>query len=104
MNKIHISIKKKLLLLLALSPSILLAQENYKIKGQMSLIGAPSKVFLVYLNNGKLIEDSTIVSNGAFMFSGQIQDITYATLYLDYKGVGIRKMDREFPTINMYIW
>ncbi|WP_159452576.1 TlpA disulfide reductase family protein [Pedobacter nyackensis] len=89
--------KKLLLLLLALLPSVLLAQENYTIKGQMSQIGSPSKVFLVYMNNGKLIEDSLTISNGAFMFSGQIQDITYATLYLDYKGVGIRKMDREFP-------
>ncbi|MBT2563118.1 AhpC/TSA family protein [Pedobacter sp. ISL-68] len=89
--------KKILLLLLALSPSVLLAQENYKIKGQMTQIESPSKVFLVYVINGKIKEDSSTVSHGSFMFSGQVPDITYATLYLDYKGVGIRKMDREFP-------
>ena len=81
--------------MLAIAPAVTFAQENYVIKGKVGAVSAPSKIFLTYRADGKTISDSTAITGGVLQFSGQVADITGATLVLDYKGVGIMNLDRK---------
>jgi peroxiredoxin len=86
---------KKLILALLLSPLFLQAQQNFKIQGKIGNIGSPAKVFLTYSKEGTQVADSALLRDGAFSFSGSTELITYATLVLDYKGVGISNLNRK---------
>jgi len=81
--------------MLAVSPAVLFAQEKYTIKGKVGSVNPPSKIFLSYSADGKRVSDSTTIKNGVFQFSGEVKDITQATLLLDYKGIGIMNIDRK---------
>ena len=74
---------------------MLFAQENFVIKGKVGHINIPSKIFLTYREGTNTITDSSAVKDGAFDFKGQVKDITYASLVVDYKGVGIQNLDRK---------
>ena len=87
--------KKLILLALVAAPSLLFAQENFVIKGKVGHINTPSKIFLSYREGTNTITDSSAVKDGAFDFKGQVKDITYASLVVDYKGVGIQNLDRK---------
>ncbi|WP_207533808.1 TlpA disulfide reductase family protein [Desertivirga arenae] len=86
---------KKLIFTLLLSPLFLQAQQNFKIQGKIANIGSPAKVFLTYSKEGAQVADSALLKDGAFSFSGTTDLITYATLVLDYKGVGIGNLNRK---------
>jgi peroxiredoxin len=87
--------KKLILFMLAASPAVLFAQEKYVIKGKVGSVNPPSKIFLTYSADGKRVADSTAIKNGVFQFSGEVKDITQATLLVDYKGIGIMNIDRK---------
>jgi peroxiredoxin len=87
--------KKIFLLMLAAAPAALFAQEKYTIKGTVGSISAPAKMFLTHRDGANTITDSTSIAKGAFTFSGEVKDITRATLLVDYKGVGIQNLDRN---------
>lgn len=89
--------KKLILLALLTVPSLLFAQENFTIKGKISSVSAPAKIFLTYREGTNTITDSSAIKHGTFNFKGQVKDITYATLVMDYKGVGIQSLDRKKP-------
>ncbi|WP_207422012.1 TlpA disulfide reductase family protein [Desertivirga brevis] len=86
---------KKLIFTLLLSPLLLHAQQNFKIQGKVGNIGSPAKIFLTYSKEGAQVADSALLRDGAFSFSGTTDLITYATLVLDYKGVGISNLNRK---------
>jgi peroxiredoxin len=87
--------KKLILFMLTVSPAVLFAQEKYTIKGKVGSVNPPSKIFLSYSADGKRMTDSTAIKNGVFQFSGEVKEITQATLLLDYKGIGIMNIDRK---------
>lgn len=88
--------KKALLTLLAGLPAFVFAQTTYTIKGKVGNINAPAKVFLSYRDEARQsIVDSALVKDGAFTFSGTVNDVTPATLVLDAKGVGYANLDRK---------
>jgi len=91
----YYNMKKQLLSALALLPALAFAQEKYTIKGKVSGVDAPAKIFLTYRADGNNMADSTAVKNGEFQFAGQVKDITRATLVLDHKGVGLNSLDRK---------
>lgn len=86
---------KKFILALLLSPLFLQAQQNFKIQGKIGNIGSPAKIFLTYSKEGAQVADSALLKDGSFSFSGTTDLITYATLVLDYKGVGISNLNRK---------
>jgi peroxiredoxin len=89
--------KKLLLLVMAALPSVLFAQENFVIKGKVGTVTTPAKVFLMYRQDANTITDSALVNNGNFDFKGQVKDITFARLIMDYKGVSVQNLDRKSP-------
>lgn len=102
---IYIIMKKIILLALALAPAALFAQEKYQIEGKVASVSAPAKIFLTYRIDGKSMTDSAVIKNGAFTFTGEVKDITPATLLLDYKGVGIKNIDRKVKSdvLSVYL-
>jgi peroxiredoxin len=87
--------KKLILLALLAAPSLLFAQEKFVIKGKLGSIDAPAKVFLMYREGTNNITDSSAIKKGEFNFAGHVADITRATLVVDYKGVGMQKLERS---------
>jgi len=96
---------KKLILTLLLSPFLAKAQQNFKIQGQIGHIGSPAKIFLAYSKDGAQVADSASLKDGVFSFSGKTDLITYATLVLDYKGVGIGNLNRKtkIDVLSIYL-
>ncbi|MXV49422.1 redoxin domain-containing protein [Pedobacter sp. HMF7647] len=80
---------------LVLVPSVLLAQQNYVLKGKVGKLNSPSKLFLTYSESGERQVDSALLKDGSFEFKGTVQNITQAALVVDYKGVGIANLDRK---------
>jgi len=76
--------KKLTSLLLAIVPVMALAQENYTIKAQIAPSIGATRALLSFRTGGKIVSDSTTVTNGAFTFSGQVPDITQARLIVKY--------------------
>jgi peroxiredoxin len=84
--------KRTILFVLAAAPMLLFAQGKYVINGKVGTINLPAKVLLTYAVNNQLKTDSVAVKNGVFEFSGQVDDITEATLVMDYKGAGLHSL------------
>ncbi len=87
--------KKLILLMLALAPAVLFAQEKYVLNGKVGSITAPAKIFMTHRDGATTVTDSASVTNGAFTFTGEVKDITRASLVVDYKGGGIQSIDRR---------
>ena len=81
--------KIKMLALAFLLPAIALAQkQNFTITGQIGKLGKPAKVYLDYMDNGSNHEDSCLVVNGKFQFTGTVSGITTSRMSLDHTGEG----------------
>ncbi len=87
--------KKILFTVLAGLPVFAFAQTVYTIKGKLGNLNAPSKIYLTYRNDNKVILDSVQAQNGVFTFSGTVNDIIRATMVLNYSGEDITKLDRK---------
>jgi len=96
--------KKLVLLLLAIVPAALFAQEKYTMKGNIGSISAPAKVFLTHYEGTSAIIDSTSVTNGVFTLTGEVKDITRATLTMDYRGVGIQNLKIRGTNIDLIVY
>jgi peroxiredoxin len=72
-----------------LLPAIALAQKpNFSISGQIGKLGKPAKVYIDYMDNGTNHEDSALVVNGRFTFTGTVSGITTSRMSLDHTGEG----------------
>jgi len=69
---------------------VLCVQDKYVLKGKIGTLNPPAKVFLTYTLDTQAVTDSAVVKDGVFEFSGQVDDITLATLIMDYKRVGVQ--------------
>jgi thiol-disulfide isomerase/thioredoxin len=81
--------KLKLILLAVTLPAITWAQSpNFTISGKIDKIEKPGKVYFDYMDNGTNHEDSALLVNGAFKFSGTIQGNTNTRMAFDHTGEG----------------
>jgi peroxiredoxin len=89
--------KTKILSAILLSPLALLAQSNFTIKGSAKAIPNGNKIYLTYMEKGKMLTDSAVVSNGAFEFKGTIDAPSNANLFNNInpykKGANTRNLD-----------
>lgn len=85
--------KKNILLLSLLLPVAVLAQDAYTLTGQIGTWNAPVKVFLAYKQDGKNMMDSAMIENGRFNFKGMLKVPFFATLVMDYAGIGLKNMN-----------
>ncbi|RYY26605.1 MAG: AhpC/TSA family protein [Sphingobacteriaceae bacterium] len=75
--------KKSLFTLLLSAPGLLLAQGvNYTIKGSISNLSKPAKVYLTYRTASSNATDSATVQNGKFVFNGSVAEPVKASLRL----------------------
>jgi peroxiredoxin len=88
-----------------LAPAMVAAQQNFKIIGTVGKIGSPAKIYLTYSKNGVQVADSSLIKEGAFSFADTTELITYATLVLDYKGVGIKNLNQKskIDVLSVYL-
>src|SRR5688572_30659766 len=83
--KLHAMKKNSFLLVIALLPVGLLAQEeSFTLTGKIGNWNAPAKIFLAYKKDGKNTADSAELQNGTFTIKGTLKAPFHATLLLDY--------------------
>ena len=87
--------KKLLFLLTALLPLFAVAQVGgtFTIKGKAGNLNAPAQVYLLYQLGANKVADSSAVVNGDFSFTGNTLNPVNAFLVMDYKGVGMSKLE-----------
>ncbi|KIO76919.1 hypothetical protein TH53_12235 [Pedobacter lusitanus] len=86
---------KTIITVLALSPGLAIAQSSFTLKAKVASPGQQKKAYLIYESAGKTIKDSSAIVNGAFQFTGKVEEPTAARLILDHKHEGIEKLKRS---------
>ena len=80
----------------------------FTINGVMGQSAKASKVYLVYQYEGRKYIDSAAVVNRQFEVKGSIQDILLATLVLDHKNIGLKKLLKapvdEIDALKFYLY
>ena len=85
-----------------LMPSVLMAQTaNYMLNGKVGKLSAPAKAYLMYSNAAGRQTDSTTINNGAFVFSGTLDQPKSAYLIISKSGTGIGSNDASY--IDLYL-
>jgi len=98
--------KKSIVYIALLMPAIALAQtasEAFMINGKLSRVKQPYKVYLSYQSAGKSIIDSTMLVDGAFMFTGKVPAPTGALLLVDHNGAGFPGFSRTGDVLSFYV-
>lgn len=96
------NIKFLLITAVAIMPSVLMAQTaNYTLNGKVGQLSAPAKAYLMYSNAAGRQTDSTAINNGAFTFSGTIDQPKSAYLIISKSGNGTRSNDASY--IDLYL-
>lgn len=96
------NIKFLLVAVIAAMPAALMAQTaNYTLNGKVGQLSAPAKAYLMYSNAAGRQTDSTAISNGAFTFSGTLDEPKSAYLIISKSGNGIRSKDAGY--IDLYL-
>lgn len=84
--------KKALLCSLLVLPFMAFAQQSFTINGKVGALASPAKAFLLYANEGERVTDSATIENGAFTFSGMVNEPVSATLAIDPSGAGMDQL------------
>ncbi|MFC0515299.1 redoxin family protein [Mucilaginibacter angelicae] len=81
--------KLKLSMLALLLPFAVSAQKtNFSITGHIGKLDKPAKAYIDYMDNGTSHEDSCVVTNGIFKFTGNVSGITTSRMSFDHTGQG----------------
>ncbi|MAZ28715.1 MAG: hypothetical protein CL868_16760 [Cytophagaceae bacterium] len=79
-----IKIVKLILLCCGIMPSLSAQQYKYTVEGKLSGIDVPMKAYLYYRDGDKKFADSTEAKNNKFLFKGELENPTTASLYVHY--------------------
>lgn len=85
--------KNKFLLAIGLLPTMLFAQEEFTIKGNIGKLNAPAKVYLEYAYGGQRQLDSASIKNGAFTINGVVESPVEAVVILSVEGKPLRQLE-----------
>ncbi|HEY9262241.1 TlpA disulfide reductase family protein [Chitinophaga sp.] len=95
--------KKILTLAILLAPILASAQSApFTISGKIGQLQAPAKAYIDYMDNGNSVEDSAMLVNGAFTFTGHSNGYSYARLALSHDGGGKQKAVYTGDVIYFY--
>lgn len=94
--------KKTMLAVLAAVPTLLFAQENFSIKGNLKNVNAPAKVYLMYVEGGQRHIDSANVDKGQFSYNGIVAEPTQAQLILSAEGKPLNEL-RNVDMTTLYL-
>ncbi len=91
-------------LLLCLLPLCGYAQqkESFTLKGKIGNLNVPAKMYYSYWSDGER-NDSTVLRNGNFSFTGKVDGPAVSRLILDYTGEGIGAAARAGHTYILYV-
>ncbi|NII83075.1 MULTISPECIES: TlpA disulfide reductase family protein [unclassified Pedobacter] len=93
----------KLTALAFLLPVLCWAQApNFSLTGKIGTLGAPAMAYIDYMDNGVSHEDSVVLVNGNFKFTGHISGNAYARMALDHSGGGKGKAVYTGDVIYFY--
>lgn len=95
---------KRILLLAAVAlPLISQAQQGaFTIEGHIGKLNSPAMAYIDYMSNGVGKEDSAVVTNGKFTFTGLSTGYSYARLALSHDGSGKQKAVYTGDVIYFY--
>lgn len=95
---------KKMLLLAAVAlPLASQAQQGaFTIEGHIGKLNSPAMAYIDYMSNGVGKEDSAVVTNGKFTFTGLSAGYSYARLALSHDGSGKQKAVYTGDVIYFY--
>jgi peroxiredoxin len=79
--------------LACLSPFLSIAQTSYEVHANIDNLKDGDKIYLTYTYDGQQITDSSTTQNGKFIFKGNLQYPTLASLYLN-KNPYVAKMQQ----------
>jgi peroxiredoxin len=80
--------KIKILILALLIPLASVAQSNFSLSGKIGNLNKPAMVYFDYMENGVSHEDSSVLVNGKFKFTGNIKGIANSRIALAPNGEG----------------
>ncbi|PWG81968.1 TlpA disulfide reductase family protein [Pararcticibacter amylolyticus] len=84
------------------APGLLMAQDGkYVLNGRLAPLPETAKAYLYYQTKEGAATDSVIIKNGAFMFSGTIEQPLSSYLIINPEGSGIRR--RGLPMLQLYL-
>ncbi len=87
------TVKNVIPIAFALLPLAGFAQSGaYTLTGKVGAYNTPAKAYLRTVAAGSVKLDSADIKNGTFTFTGTVDDPTRATLLIDHRGVGMRKL------------
>src|ERR1035438_2648180 len=97
--------KKILLYIIALLPLMAFAQEpqQFLIKAKVGNLNAPARAYLIYQLGANRVIDSALITNGSFIFKGQIINPSAAVLVIDRNGAGLNSLDTSADNLNFYV-
>ncbi|MBV7532085.1 TlpA disulfide reductase family protein [Chitinophaga sp. sic0106] len=95
---------KKIILTAAIVlPLAVQAQQGpFTITGNIGKLNSPAMAYIDYMSNGVSKEDSAVVINGKFSFSGKCEDYAHARLALSHDGSGKMKAVYTGDVIYFY--
>ena len=85
------------------APAMLMAQQPFSINGKVQGIKPPAKVYLAYMSGDKSLLYSARIINGAFHFTGKLNEPILVRLFLDHKGAGLRAMGTSVDMKSFYL-
>ncbi|NII26073.1 redoxin domain-containing protein [Pseudoflavitalea sp. X16] len=88
--------KHLLSIIFLIVPVLLSAQDTFHLKGHVAAWKGTKEIRLSYLNNGKIVQDSTWAIDGRFAFTGAISQPEEAYMALRDTGKGRRDMINIF--------
>ena len=95
---------KKTILMGAMAlPALLWAQEDFTVKGKISDLQAPAKIFMQYADQGQRRIDSAHVVNGEFKFQGRVQEPGQAYLILTKEGKSLHELAKPDGVNMIYL-
>ena len=95
--------KKTILSALALVPALLIAQEDFSLKGKIDrTIAAPAQIFLIYTDAGENHLDSMAVDQGKFSYNGTVSEPVQAHLVLSEDGSSLTDLQTPDAT-SLYL-
>jgi hypothetical protein len=103
--------KKTILIIAALcmhfSGKLMAQAPGFTITGNMSQSAKASKVYLLYQFEGQKYVDSATVVNRQFEIKGAWKSLLLATLIMDHKGVGLKRLFKtpvdEIDALKLYM-
>lgn len=94
--------KKLFFLAVGAFPMVLMAQITFSLNGNVGHLNAPAKAYLTYHTTSKTVVDTSDIAQGAFHFTGLLDEPTQAYLLVDHDGTGLKQSDSN-DMIPLYL-